>query len=157
MCAVCAYPQSRDVKGCLTSAYTAFLNGDEEAVKSNLSNVKEEEIITLPDTLQYTFYYCNAGLMSMDDNADKIKYLDYIEKALKLREKSLGIRHSEYLELLWAKGTELEDSNPDAATKAYQRGIVIGQGIVNRGNDAVDHWFGRLLSSTGALYQKAVT
>lgn len=154
MCAVCAYPQSCDVRGCLTSAYTAFLNGDEEAVKSNLSNVKEEEIISLPDTLQYTFYYCNAGLMSMDDNADKIKYLDYIEKALKLREKSLGIRHSEYLELLWAKGTELEDSNADAATKAYQRGIVIGQGIVNRGNDAVDHWFGRLLSATGALYQK---
>lgn len=138
----------------MNAAYDAYCRYDENKMRQLLNDVTEQDVLALSDTLQYCFYYCNAGLMSSDDKADKALLLDYINKAIHLREKSLVIRHSEYLELLWAKGSELEDSDPAAATKVYQRGIIVGQGIVNKGNDAINHWFGQILANLGNLYQK---
>lgn len=152
--AVGAVAQSANVAFKMRAAYDSFCNGDEAGVINSIKEISEDEILTLPDSLRYCFYYCNAGLMSSQDNSDRVKLLDYINKALSLREKSLGIRNSEYLELLWAKGSELEDSDQAAATKAYQRAIVIGKDLLANEDSAINHWFGRILSDLGALYQK---
>lgn len=151
--AVSSNAQKEDTSYFIAKAYQLGWNGNEEEAFSILRNINESDIENLSDTVQYQYYYTSASRIDNEEPENQSKLLDYLNKAIKLREKSLGIQDSEYLELLWAKGNTLEDDNPSEAIKAYQRGVIVGQGIVNKGDKAIDHWFGRLLQDLGGLYE----
>lgn len=119
-----------------------------------LNDISEEDILSEPDSIRYDFYYMNAALMVADENTDKVKLVEEIDKALKIRERSLGVQHPEYLELLAHKGYNLEEEDPAAASKAYQKALIVGQDLVNRGDVAIDYWFANIQSSLADLYSR---
>lgn len=119
-----------------------------------LNDISEEDILSEPDSIRYDFYYMNAALMVADENTDKGKLVEEIDKALKIRERSLGVQHPEYLELLAHKGYNLEEEDPAAASKAYQKALIVGQDLVNRGDVAIDYWFANIQSSLADLYSR---
>lgn len=150
---VSSYAQKEDIGNLITKSFQLGWNGNSVEAYNIVKDIKESDIENLCDTIQYQYYYISAARINNEESENKEQLLDYLNKAIKLRENSLGIQDSEYLELLWAKGNALEDDNPSEATKAYQRGVIVGQSIVNKGEFAIDHWFGTLLKDLGVLYE----
>lgn len=160
MLAVIAEPlfaQTMSLEDRLRQAYQLGWEGKEQEGMALINDISEDDITNLSDSIRYLFYYTKAGIldsMQEEETTDTdTLMLRYVNEAISLREKSIGVRHSEYLELLWVKGCELEKSNVDAAMKAYQRGVVVGQNMVGKGNSAINHWYGQLLTSLGAIYE----
>ena len=79
------------------------------------------------DSIQYLYHYCLATLNNLEDNV--VASLDHIDMALQLREKSVGIKDAEYLELLCTKADILEELEPTKAMSIYQKAYVVGQSL----------------------------
>lgn len=150
---IISYAEERDISSRIKQAYQLAWGDQENEARLLISGITESDIVNLSDSTRYMFYYTNAGVYYSNNENQSILF-DYLNKAIKIRESSIGVQDAEYLELLWGKGSMLEDTDPAGAMKAYHRGIVIGEGMVNKGNYAINHWFGRILDSLGELYYK---
>ena len=147
--------QQTDVATKLQQAYRILSWGsDFETAENLLSGIAKSDIVNESDATKYLFYYCNAGLMDMKEVQSEAK-TDYIRKAISLREQSLGIHDSEYIELLCALATELEESDPDAAIPLYERAMVVGMYpfYLKTDDDAAKQAFGRAMWNLAHLYE----
>ena len=118
-----------------------------------IKNIDEESLVNATDSVRYYYHYLRAAIIDMEDG-DVNEKLRHIDLALKLRENSLGIQDSEYLELLWAKGSDLAKTNPTRAMAALQRGVVVGKNMLEKRLPSCAIWYGRLLQELGDLYVK---
>lgn len=156
-CLLCipTHAQQTDVASNLQQAYRILSWGsDFDAAENILSGITESDVAKQSDTTKYLFYYCNAGLMDMKEVQSEVK-TDYIRKAISLREQSLGIHDSEYIELLCALATELEDADPDAAIPLYERAMVVGMYpfYLKTDDDAAKQALGRAMWNLAYLYE----
>lgn len=127
---------------------------DFETAENLLSGIMESDVAEQSDTTKYIFYYCNAGLMDIKEVQSEAK-ADYIRKAISLREQSLGIHDSEYIDLLCALATELEDEAPDAAIPLYERAMVVGMYPFYLKTDdyAAKQAFGKAMWNLARIYE----
>lgn len=158
LCCLLSIPtqaQQAEVASNLQQAYRILnWSSDFDTAENILSGITESDVAEQSDTTKYMFYYCNAGLMDMKEIRSEVK-TDYIRKALSLREQSLGIHDSEYIELLCALATELENEDPDAAILLYERALVVGMYpfYLKTNDDAAKQSFGRAMWQLAQLYE----
>ncbi len=156
-CLLCVptHAQQTDVASKLQQAYRILSwDGDFKTAENLLADITESDVVEQSDTTKYLFYYCNAGLMDMKEVQSETK-TNYIRKAIALREQSLGIHDSEYIELLCALATELEDADPDAAIPLYEQALVVGMYpfYLKIIDDAAKQAFGRAMWNLAHLYE----
>lgn len=156
-CLLCVptHAQQTDVASKLQQAYRILSwDGDFKTAENLLADITESDVVEQSDTTKYLFYYCNAGLMDMKEVQSETK-TNYIRKAIALREQSLGIHDSEYIELLCALATELEDADPDAAIPLYEQALVVGMYpfYLKIDDDAAKQAFGRAMWNLAHLYE----
>ena len=104
------------------------------------------------DSIQYLYHYCLAALYDLEDN--EVESLHHIDIALQLREKSIGIKDAEYLELLCSKADILKELEPTKAMKIYQKAYVVGQSLLRSKDDVIIYWYGQCLWNLGDMYIK---
>lgn len=122
-----------------------------EEVKSAISGINEEDIAGETDSIKYFFYYLTAGILDYEERETDLRDR-YIDEAITLRESSVGILSSEYLELLGSRSYDLIDSgHEDEAMRLCQKGLVVGHELIE-GYPAARHWYGRLMQLLGELY-----
>jgi hypothetical protein len=149
------HAQQTDIASKLQQAYRILNWGsDFETAENLLSGIMESDVAEQSDTTKYIFYYCNAGLMDIKEVQSEAK-ADYIRKAISLREQSLGIHDSEYIDLLCALATELEDEAPDAAIPLYERAMVVGMYPFYLKTDdyAAKQVFGKAMWNLARIYE----
>jgi|GEM_PF-4596492 len=156
-CLLCIpiHAQQAEVAFKLQQAYRILSWGSNfDTAENILSGITESDVAEQSDTTKYMFYYCNAGLMDMKEVQSEVK-TDYIRKAISLREQSLGIHDSEYIELLCALATELEDADPDAAIPLYERAMVVGMYpfYLKTDDDAAKQAFGIAMWNLARIYE----
>ena len=121
-------------------------------VRSTLSGVSESDILNEGDSIKYFFYYLEAALLDSEERDLDLRDR-YIDEAITLREKSVGVLSSEYLELLWAKSDNLmEYGRKDEAMRLCQKGLVTGHELVEENYPAARRWYGELMRLLGELY-----
>ena len=120
-------------------------------LKSAISGITENDILFESDSTKYFFYYISAAIFNEEGDAELRDR--YIDQAIALRERSVGVLSSEYIELLWNKSYNLvESGREDEAMRLCQKGLVMGHEIVNTNDLAVKHWYGSLIGLLGDLY-----
>ena len=148
------YCQVSNTKELLLRMYNA--ESDEACIKAfhDIQGISEEKLNMENDTVQYLYHYCYAGGLGMI-NGDKTAKIKHINKALQLRETRLGIFNSEYLELHWALGNELENEDVTKAISVYEEALVKGQYlfIQAKNNPYVRHWYGQCLTSLAQCFE----
>lgn len=123
-----------------------------EEVKSAISGINEGDIAGEADSIKYFFYYLTAGILDYEEREADLRDR-YIDEAIALRESSVGILSSEYLELLWSRSYDLIDSgHEDEAMRLCQKGLVVGHELVEGDYPAARRWYGRLMQLLGELY-----
>lgn len=113
---------------------------------------------TAPDSIQYYFYVINAAIEGKDNI---ILEREYSQKAIEIRERSLGVLDPEYLELLWAVGSDYEETDVDRAISYYQKAIVIGQTLM-KNPEIIDQsklsflvsTYGLVMGDLAGMYEK---
>ena len=138
----------------LREAYhLAWADGNNpEDLRSALSGITENDILSESDSTKYFFYYISAGILDYEEREVELRDR-YIDIAIALREKSVGILSSEYLELLWTKSYNLaENGREDEAMRLCQKGLVMGHEIIEANYPAARYWYGRLIELLGGLY-----
>lgn len=146
------YSQS-DTRSIILRAYASASEEEIVAQYPILKGIPNDSIVLQSDSIKYLYHYCLAGaLINMDGDTTEI--LKHIKVALNLRESSIGIQNSEYLELLWAKGSELEIRSPMQAMRALQKGVVVGMSLVRTGDWKSQYWYGKIISYLGDCYIK---
>lgn len=146
------YGQS-DTRSLILKAYAS--TSEEEIVTQYpiLKGIPNDSIVLQSDSIKYLYHYCLAGAL-INVDGDTIELMKHIEAALYLRESSIGIQNSEYLELLWAKGSELETRSPLQAIRALQKGVVVGMDLQRKGDWKSKYWYGKIISYLGDCYVK---
>lgn len=146
--------QIRNTKELLLHMYNA--ESDEEFIKAfhDIQGISEEKVKEENDTVQYLYHYCYAGGLDLI-NGDKAVKIQHISKALQICETRLGIFNSEYLELHWALGDELEKNDVDKAINIYEDALVKGQYLFAqaKNNPSVRHWYGLCLTSLAHCFE----
>lgn len=129
---------------------------DEAFIKAfhDVQNVPEERLNMESDSIQYLYHYCYAGGLETV-NGDKADKIQHINKAIQIRETKIGIFNSEYIELLWALGNDLEDSDVDRAIGVYEKALIKGQFLFNmdKMNPKVRHWYGQCLKDLAHCFE----
>lgn len=147
-CQICS------TKDLLLRMYNA--ESDEACIKAfyDIQGLSEEQLNAENDTVQYLFHYCYAGGLDLV-NGDKTVKIQHINKALKIRETKLGIFSSEYLELQWALGNEIENNDVDKAINIYEEALIKGQYlfIKAKSNPSVRYWYGQCLTSLAHCFE----
>lgn len=129
---------------------------DEAFIKAfhDVQNIPEERLNMESDSIQYLYHYCYAGGLETvnGDKADKIRH---INKAIQIRETKIGIFSSEYIELLWALGNDLENSDVDKAICAYENALIKGQFLfsMDKREPKVRHWYGECLTRLASCFE----
>lgn len=143
-------PLEREVKTIYEDA--VFRGVQPESLIDRVNAIPTDSIENFTDSIRYSYHYMKAGVMDIQgiNNEEKIAHID---AALQLREKSIGIKDSEYLELIWAKGSDIQEKDPAQAMRMYQKGVVVGQSMIAENLPAVDYWYGKLLDELGSLYE----
>lgn len=140
------FSQVCNTKDLLLRMYNA--ESDEARIKAfnDIQGLSKEQLNAENDTVQYMYHYCYAGGLDLVDG-DKTAKIQHVNKALKIRETKLGIFSSEYLELQWALGNELENNDVDKAINVYEEALIKGQYLFvkDKSNPSVRHWYGRCL------------
>lgn len=153
VCAI-ANAQNPDIRLQLQRAYELGWDDDMEGAEAILSNISEEDILAEDDSTKYLFYYCKLSTSSPEEPISEL-ISQYIDKAITLRETSIGIYSSEYLELLWVKGDYYElRGDVEQAIRTYEKGIVTGQSLLSSGDMASRYWFGTIMTDLGRLYEQ---
>lgn len=137
----------------LDAYHSSILSSEEADIVERIKPLKllsGNLVNSQSDSIQYLYHYCLASLSSLEDN--EVESLNHIDIALQLREKSVGIKDAEYLELLCTKAGILEELEPTKAMSIYQKAYVVGQSLLPTKDDAIKFWFGQCLSSLGNLY-----
>lgn len=108
-----------------------------------------------PDSIKYYYYAINAAI---EKNPSKEKV--FIQEAINLRENKIGVLDPDYIELLWAMGNYYESSNLDSAMIYYQKGIIIGETILenpqlthNVNETYLFNIYGMTLGDLGNIYK----
>lgn len=154
LCIIVYAREKRGVASQLREAYCLAYTGEYtlREVKSVISGIKENDIASESDSTRYFYYYLTAAILDFEER-DPDLYDRYLDKALALREKSVGIQSAEYLELLWAKSYSLiEGGRNDEAMKLCQKGLVVGHELVGKDYPAANLWYGELTQLLGELY-----
>lgn len=151
----CAIASSQtNISELILDAYHSPISSSEEAgIIERLRPLKllsRDLVNSQNDSIQYLYHYCLATLNNLEDNV--VASLDHIDMALQLREKSVGIKDAQYIELLCLKANLLKESEPTKAIRAYQKAYVVAQGLLQTNNDAITFWFEQCLSGLGELY-----
>ncbi len=146
--------QVRNTKELLLCMYNS--ESDEACIKAfhDIQSISEENIKDENDTVQYLYHYCYASGLELV-GGDKTTKIQHINKALKIREAGLGIFNSEYLELHWALGNELENNDVDKAICVYEEALIKGQYLFvqAKNNPAVRYWYGQCLTSLAHCFE----
>ena len=146
-----SYAEERDISSRIKQAYQLAWGDQENEARFLISGITESDIVNLSDSTRYMFYYTNAGVYYSNNENQSILF-DYLNKAIKIRESSIGVQDAEYLELLWGKGSMLEDTDPAGAMKAYQKGFIVSSGFVNTESDSINKCFDEILENLKILY-----
>ena len=148
------YCQVSNTKELLLRMYHA--ESDEACIKAfhDIQGISEEELNVENDTVQYLYHYCYASGLELV-NGDKTAKIQHINKALQIRETKLGIFNSEYLELHWALGNELENTDVDKAINVYEEALIKGQYLFvqAKNNPSVRHWYGQCLTGLAHCFE----
>ena len=146
--------QVSNVKDLLLRMYNAesdeaFMNAFHDVQGISLETLNAEN-----DSVRYLYHYCYAAGLEMIDG-DRALKIQHIHKALQIRETTMGIFSSEYIELLWALGQEWENSNIDQAIATYESALIKGQYlyIQDKNDPTVRHWYGQCLMSLAHCYE----
>lgn len=138
----------------ILDAYHSPISSSEEAeIIGRLRPLKllsRDLVNSQSDSIQYLYHYCLATLNNLENNV--LESLDHIDMALQLREKSVGIKDAQYIELLCTKADILEELEPTKAMSIYQKAYVVGQSLLPTKDEAIKFWFGQCLSNLGNLY-----
>lgn len=150
--------QETDIASKLQQVYR-MMDWDSDANTINtaetlLSDISEADIATQPDIVKYLFYYCNAGIMDLKEINSATK-IDYLRKAIALREQSLGVHDAEYTDLLCGLATELEETDYESSVQLYERALVIGMYpfYANIDDKAAKQSFGIIMWSLARMYE----
>lgn len=141
--------QSDNVCTLLEKAYS-----EDEATRNEiLSHLSEEDVLKESDSVKYLFYYCQvAWMIETEQNSDLNS--EYIDKAITLREKSIGILSSQYLELLWCKAINIEEKDTEEAISICQKALVTGESLVRKEDEAAIYWYGSIVEELASLYEQ---
>ena len=125
------------------------------AAETLLSDISEANVATQPDLVKYLFYYCNAGIMDLKGISSTTK-IDFLRKAIALREQSLGVHHAEYTGLLYGLAIELEETDEESAIQLYERALVVGMYpfYAKIDDKSAKHYFGLVMSGLASIYEK---
>lgn len=151
-CAV-SHAQTSSLRTQLERAYELGWNEDMEGAEAILSGISDEDILAEDDSTKYLFYYCMAGLLDYKEQSPELKS-EYIDKAIRLRETSVGVLSSEYLELLWAKGTDIYEQDVNQAIRIFEKGLVIGQSCLGSNDRSSLFWYGQIMSYLAECYKQ---
>ena len=144
-------PLEREVKTLYED--TVFRGAQPESLIGRINVIPSDSVINFSDSIRYAYHYMQAAVMDFEgvNNAEKMVHID---SALQLREKSIGIKDSEYLELLWVKGVDTQETDKTKAMRIFQKGTVVGQSFIEENIPLADVWYGRLLTELGQLYSE---
>ena len=154
------HAQSDSIGSQLKAFHEAVWNQDNfnlSSVESYLSKITELEIEKCSDSTKYYYHYFKAGIFGNREQVELER--EHLQKAITLREKSIGILDPEYIELLSELGSISEKSNVDKAISYYQKSIVIGQTILYNkeippyNTSYMQNTFGMILSNLARMYE----
>lgn len=163
MCCMFLMAQNNDLDKALKSIYRESWtlkaeDFDEDKKGKVLSLVTNQNYEGLSDSAKYSYHYFSAGI-SRDKN-DRENEEVHIDKAVKLRESSMGILNPEYLELLMEQGRITEEYNIDKAISIYQKAVLVGQTIIDVPKAQTYPFmlfadcYGNIISALAELYDK---
>ena len=163
MCCMYLSAQNNELDTTLKNLYTEFWTRkadefDTSKVGNVLSLITESNYNSLSDSAKYIYHYFSAGIYH--DKEDRDNELVHIEKAVRLSESTMGILNPEYLELLMEQGSIMEGNDIDKAILIYQKGVLIGQTIINNPKAQTFHFrlftdaYGNIMSALAELYDK---
>lgn len=107
--------------------YDVLISKNTRDCKVLMQQIKESDIVNLPDSTLFNYYYL-AGWYSYENNNHK-KQIEYLEKAKDICETRLGIDNNVfiYFEIITALGKACENLNKDdEALLWYEEGIIKG-------------------------------
>ena len=145
--------QQADIASKLYRAYQVFLwENDIDTVEMLVNGISENDLSMQPDSTRYHFYICNIGIMDRNEQPTNI---DYVQKALTIREQLIGVHDSEYIDLLCGLAMSYEDDDVDLAIQLYERAMVVGMYpfYLKMDDDAAKQAFGRAMWSLANLYE----
>lgn len=131
---------------------------DTSKAENILSQINENNYSFLSDSAKYSYHYFSAGLFHEKNDRGNEKI--HIDKAVKLRESSMGILNPEYLELIQEQGKIMEDENIDKAIYIYQKGLLVGQTIISTPKaqtfsfQLMTECYGNIMGNLAELYEK---
>ena len=111
-------------------------DGDFEKAKKTISRFTDKDVVSLPDSTIFDYYYLK-GAIAQNDGDLKGK-LTYLTAAKMLCEYSLGIHDPVYLELCWTLGKDLARAGEIvSAFEIYQSALIQSIGLYDTSDSDV--------------------
>ena len=161
MCCMIAFAQNNNLDKALKDLYIeswSTKDFDDSQKEKLISLITESNYNSLSDSAKYIYHLWSSDYYY--ENKDTEKEKKHVEEAVKLCESSIGILNSEYLFLLCKQGFFIEGYNIDKAISIYQKGIIIGQTMIEnpqtdiKSFEAYTILYGNILTSLAELYDK---
>lgn len=135
--------------------YDVLISKDTRDCKAIMQQINESDIVNLPDSTLFDYYYL-AGWYSYE-NTNYEKQIEYLEKAKDICETRLGIDNNilMYIEILKALGEACENLNKnDEALLWYEEGIIKGFPYLNTEVEPLKTYLNDMRDKSADIYEK---
>ena len=139
-------------------AYWSQENFNLSPVESYLKTISERDIEYASDSTKYYYHYWMGSICAYQEKIDLER--EHLQKAIAIRESSVGILDPEYIEMLWELGSISEEIDIDKSIAYYQKALVIGQTILYNkeippyNSSFMQNTYGMVLGDLARMYEK---
>lgn len=137
------------------SIYDVLISKDTRDCKAIMQQINESDIVNLPDSTLFDYYYL-AGWDSYE-NKNYGKQIEYLEKAKDVCETRLGIDNNVlvYFEIIKALGEACENLNKDdEALLWYEEGIIKGFPYLDTEVEPLKTYLNEIRDNSADIYEK---
>lgn len=134
--------------------YDVLISKNTRDCKVLMQQIKESDIVNLPDSTLFDYYYL-AGWYSYENNNHE-KQIEYLEKAKYICETRLGIDNNVfmYFEIIKALGEACEElNNDDEALLWYEEGLVKGFPYLKIDDQTLQSYFNDIRNNLADIYK----